>query len=133
MPEPRLVDLFALSPTHWAQCTALLAAFASSCALLRTALMLEAVLSRGVRLAIRVLSILPSPVVAAVLVLSAARYPTRAWMNLGLATIVLMAWYAGALLPRLVRPDVDRDDTRSVLLGACIALATGLVAALVVG
>ena len=130
MPDSGLLELLALSPTHWVQGTALLAFGAVLAALARHALMLEDVLSRLVRAWVCLLAIVPGVAVGAVLVLAASRHPARAWGNLALGAIVLAAWYGGGALARLVRPDVDRDEAPWTVLAACIALPVGVVAAL---
>jgi hypothetical protein len=130
MGDTGFLGLVALSPKLWVDGAILLAALALAMALLRSALMLEDVLSPLVRAIVVALSILPGVAVSAVLVLAAARHPERAWQNLGVAAIVHAAWSAGGMLPRLVRPDVDRDDARWVVLGACITFPVGVAAAL---
>ena len=133
MSEPALLELLALSPTHWAQGTVLLAFLVSTAALLRIALTLEALLSRVVDALLCALAVLPAVALAAVLVFAASRYPERAWKNLALAALVYAAWYGGSALARLARPDADSDDARWIALGACITFPAGVLAALAFG
>ena len=129
MPDGRLVDLLALHPGCWVHGALLLGFLSAACALVRSALLLEAVLSRVVHVLVCVLTVLPPLVMAAVLVFAAAQTPARAWSNLGVAVAVLGAWALGGLASRLVRPDADVDP-RLWVVGACITLPVGVVAAL---
>jgi hypothetical protein len=133
MPDGGLLALLALSPSHWLHGTVLLAFAAALVGLVRHALMLEAVLARAAHQAIVALAVLPGVAIGAVLVFAAVRHPERAWPNLGIGAILLGAWYAGGMLGRVVRPDLDTDDARWVALGACIALPVGALAALAFG
>ena len=132
MPDP-LPALLCLSPERWPYGFALLAFFAATCALLRAALMLEALFSRLTHLALSLLAVLPAFVTAGVLVHAAATYPARAWTNLAVALGVYVAWGAGILAPRLVRPDVHShlgSTVRWLAAGACVTFPVGAIAAI---
>jgi hypothetical protein len=128
MPDGRLLDLLALHPGCWVHGAILLGFLSAACALLRSALLLEAVLSRSVHAVVCVLTVLPPVVMGLVLVLAASQNAARAWLNLGVAAAVLGAWALGGLAPRLVRPDADVDP-RWWVVGACITFPAGIVAA----
>ncbi len=130
MPDGHVLDLVALAPWCWQEGAVLLGFLAATCALLRSALLLEAVLSRVAHAVVCALTLLPAVVLTGVLVFAASQHPARGWLNLGVAVAVYGAWYAGGLAPRLVRPDAELD-LRWMVVGACVTFPVGVVAAFV--
>lgn len=130
MPDTGVLLLASLPKEHVVSGTILYASIVALLALLRHALMLELVLSRAMGAAILLVSVLPGVLLAIGLVYAAHAHPERAWNNVGVAAVVTSVWVGAARLPRLVRPDVDRDDDRWIALGALLAFPVGVLCAL---
>ncbi len=101
--------------------------------LVRTAYMSEGTRSVFVHVLVCVLTLLPAVILAGMLLLGAYRYPERSWMNLGIAALLYVPWYAGGALTRLVRPDTEGADLGWLAMGALITFPIGLTVAIVFG
>jgi hypothetical protein len=130
-PLHQILDLLALAPDTVWHSVALLSFFCVVSYLTRTALMIEAPRSIIVHMTVCTLTLLPAIVLAAVLVWAAHQYPERAWLNLGFAGIVYVAWYLGGALTRLARPDTEGGDIGWLFMGALITFPAGAIAALI--
>jgi hypothetical protein len=85
--------------------------------LLRTAYMSEATRSAPAHMLVCILTLLPAVLLAGMLVLGALRFPERAWINLGIAAILYVPWYAGGRITRLARPDTEGADAGWLAMG----------------
>jgi hypothetical protein len=128
-----LSKLLALDPAYLPHAMALFGfAFAVNY-LLRTALLIEAPLSRWVHMAVCTLTMLPAFVLAAALWWAAYRHPERAWINLGVAAALYVAWWFGGFMTRLARPDTEGGDVGWLTMGALVTFPVGVIAALIYG
>ena len=128
-----LSRLLALEPRYLPHAMVLLGfAFAVNY-LLRTVLLIEAPLSRWVHLVVCLLTMLPAFVLAAVLWWAASQHPERAWINLGVALVLYVAWWLGGAMTRLARPDTEGGDVGWLTMGALVTFPVGVMAALIYG
>ena len=125
-----LVELLSLAPHAAAHAAVLLSFLFLSAYLLRTACMTEGTRSTIVHMLVCVLTLLPAVLLAAILVLGAARYPERAWINLGIAALLYVPWYFGGKITRLTRQDTEGADTGWLAMGALITFPVGVAAAI---
>ena len=130
-PFPLFLELMKLGSGDWHHAVALLGFFCACCYLLRIALMVEVPFAGWAHAWICTLTLLPAIVLGAVLVWAAYWHPERAWLNLGFAALVYVAWAAGGAITRLVRPDTEGADIGWLAMGAIITFSAGVVAAVV--
>lgn len=128
-----LGQLLALSPETLWHTVALLSFLFLLNYLIRTGYMSESPQSVVVHMAVCVLTLLPALVLAAVLLWAAYNHPERAWINLGIAALLYLPWYAGGALTRLARRDTEGADVGWLAMGALITFPVGVIAALVFG
>jgi hypothetical protein len=134
MPElNNLLDVFSLAPNAFWHTVALFSFLFLVNYLLRTALMPEETRSVIVHMLVCILTLLPAVSLAVMLLLGAYRYPQRAWINLGIAALLYLPWYAGGRITRLVRPDTEGADVGWLAMGALITFPVGIVAAIIFG
>jgi len=127
-----LLDLLSLAPGATGHAMVLCSFLFFCTYLLRTAAMSEGTRSRLVHMLVCVLTLLPAVLLAAMLVLGAARFPERAWLNLAVAALLYVPWYAGGRITRLARPDTEGADVGWLAMGALITFPVGLAAAVLV-
>jgi hypothetical protein len=134
MPEGNpLVALLSLAPGAMPHAVVLLS-FLFLCAyLLRTACMTEGTRSPAVHMLVCVLTLLPAVLLAGVLLFAAIRFPERVWLNLGVAALLYVPWYAGGRITRMASPDTEGGDVGWLAMGALITFPVGLAAAVIFG
>jgi hypothetical protein len=132
MPEwTNFIELLSLAPGAWAHSLAIFSFLFFCACLLRSAAMCEGTRWPLVHMLVCALTLLPAIVLAGMLLLGAIRYPERAWLNLGIAALLYVPWYAGGRITRLARADTEGADVGWLAMGALITFPAGLLAALV--
>jgi hypothetical protein len=129
-PFPNILDLFTLAPDYLIASLIFLGALMVANDLVRTALMVEMTRSSLLHATLNVLTLLPSFILAAVLVLSAWLHPAQRWMNLLWALLLYVAWYVGGSLTHLARRDTEGADPGFMTVGALVTFPIGILAAL---
>ena len=125
-----LLSIFSLAPYAFLHTAILFSFLFMVNSLLRTALMPEATRSVVVHMLVCVLTLLPAVVMAGTLWLGAYHYPERAWINMGIAALLYLPWYAGGKITKLVRPDTEGADVGWLGMGALITFPAGIIAAI---
>ncbi len=127
-PFRNLLDLLSLNPERLIYSLILLGSLVLMNDLVRTALMTEHTRSVLNHMIICVLTIWPGIMLGIVLLYAAYRYPQRAWINLGLAILLYVAWWAGGTLTHLARQDTEGADLGWMSHGLIITVFFGLIA-----
>jgi len=126
-----LLDLFTLAPDHLVPSLIFLGALMAANDLVRTALMVEMTRSPLVHALLNVLTLLPSFVLALVLVVAAWLHPAQRWINLLWALLLYAAWFIGGSLTRLARRDTEGADPGFMTVGALVTFPLGILAAVI--
>jgi hypothetical protein len=126
-----LLDLLTFSPERLWYSMALLAWIILWNDLVRTALMTQYTRSRINHAIIDVLTLWPGFMLGFLLLAAGYRHPQRVWINLGLAAVLYVAWWAGGTLTRLARSDTEGADVGWISHGFIITMVFGVAAALV--
>ena len=123
-----LAELMSLGPERLGASLVLLAAIMILNDLVRTALMTEHTRSVANHVVVAVLTLLPAIILGLVLLWAGYRYPSRAWLNFGLAALLYLGWYLGGTLTWLARRDNEGADVGWMAMGALITVPCGLLA-----
>lgn len=125
-----ILEVFSLAPSTLWHAVAILSFLFILNYLIRTALMTVGPFSVLVHIVVCTLTLLPAILMALMLVWASIRHPERAWINLGIAALLYLAWTLGGALTRLARPDTEGADVGWITMGAIITFPVGLIAAI---
>lgn len=129
----RWIGLLTFAPEHPWAAMALLAGLFSVNEPLRTALSTAAPRSPIVHALVCLLTLLPSFVMGAGLLVAGHRQPDRALSNVALAALLHVPWLVGGELTRLVRRDAEGADVGWICVGALTTLSCGVLAMVLFG
>jgi hypothetical protein len=131
-PFKDLLHMLELPPDQLWASFSLLAGVMVVCELVRISLGTALPLSRIAHVTVCLLTFaLQALLLAFVLGYGDRHHPGRGWINLGIAFVLYVVWYATGELTRLVRKDSEGADLGFMAVGALITFPVGIVFALV--
>ena len=126
-PLERLLDFLSFSATSAPHATVCVGFVFMAMYLVRTAYMQAGTRSVATHLLVTSFTVLPSFILAALLVWAGYNHPDRTVVNLGWAALTYLAWGIGGALTHLVRSDTEGADLGWLLQMAAVPAATGLL------
>ncbi len=123
-----VIELMTLPSEHLVTATVFLAAIIATCEYVRIVLSVTAPKSVAVHLLVSLLTVVIQPLfLAAVLVLSIAATPERAWLCMAIVAGLYGVWYLAGQSSLLVRADSQGADVGFMTVGAVMTFIPGLI------